>query len=297
MFKNKKNFFILSLLAIGYITFSNYAININFINNNGTNNVFIRFLIGLRVVGELLVCKLFCFITSIAIGSYFSHWLLIICFLLLMALCIRNIYLFLKNRKSIPCLSIIIVYYFISLLFFSNYLKIDIDWQTQAEEISLKQEKRQFGIFTNFIKYINQDEGTMFFYSTGKNDENLFFKQSARLKYNKCFAVKNITSVKSYNLTEIENCYSKMDQPNINPWLESVPADFTCENDQSKSGIVWAENKIACTALFYKNKLIYKQDTANQILSITVDDRQEFALIEIGHGFYNPETVYLVNLK
>jgi hypothetical protein len=167
-----------------------------------------------------------------------------------------------------------------------------IAWEVPALDVSQVIERAQLGPFYRFTKFVNRDEGRMFQYDLLTAEDGFEILQNT----NRLIALSDIRSISSYSL------HVQKTNQHILREDETFPEGFRCETDFRPENvppdILEALVDHHCRTLYYHDQKIFTMDRSRNVEEILFSPDQQWALINLySKGFYDPDVVYLVDLR
>src|SRR3990167_1474798 len=193
----------------------------------------------------------------------------------------------------IPYLKLCILIYIVVIIFASPMGKPDLNWHVPAQEITKNIEKSQLGPWYRFTKYVNKGEGGLFWYSISNiGDQSFAIDQTdMREEFYKNFALKNIESTKKYALAKRDPGAS---QPTTREFTGEKNGVY-CDGDRWR-----IENPLElhhCQKLSLNSRALFDNPHLVAVKDVLLNADASWALITISTGAYNPEYVYLADLR
>ena len=173
-----------------------------------------------------------------------------------------------------------------------NYLKIYINRHIYISNINTK----------NLCSFANEcfpvlKEYQLCFFFYKNNIFNLNQSGSDNL-----FQISDINNINDYKIIKSKENFPGNAWPN--DITKEITKDLKCisypqDLSDERGVIIEGETEWRCNELWYKGKLIFlqKQEWPWPILEIEVDENDNFMILNISNGAYDPTDVYLVSLK
>lgn len=194
--------------------------------------------------------------------------------------------------KRIPWLESSFLIFLLSLFCIGPIGTPHLEWQVPVQDLSEIIEKRELGPFYRFTKNINQDESPLARYEVYAR-ENGFRIDQAR---GPSFLIPFTSSTDNLSLGKTQTAFNDR----IFGWTQTIPAGVTCDDAVLDPQRFITETALqpTCRELAYRGQALFKQKTPRWGFSgMTLSPDGSTAVIRLTGGVYEPEYVFLVDLK
>lgn len=177
-----------------------------------------------------------------------------------------------------------------------------IDWKVPMIEVSKQIEKKQFGVFYDFIKFKNDDEGYIYNYDVCGTENGFIASQSSGNVF-----ILNTTNVSSIN--EIKAVHTEK-QNKEKYCLASPTENYDAESlfffqegwkylDKNDAPLSMNERSGSCVKITYNDYEVLQasyENSMREIQSINMSADDNWALIKMA-DIYSVDFLYLVDLR
>ena len=196
-------------------------------------------------------------------------------------------------HKRIPWLESSFLVFLLSLFCIGPIGTPHVQWHIPVRDLSEIIEKAQLGPFYRFTKNIIQNESPLARYEVYVKDNGFRIDQ----RQGPSFLIPFLSSTQNVKLAELSG---KNFNDRIFGWTQPIPAGLTCDGTvlDPQGFITDTALQPTCKTLAFNEKTLFTQSAKRWGFSgMTLSPDESSAVIRLTGGVYEPEYVFLIDLK